>query len=462
MKTQLLTLLLALTAFVTAAQKRPNILLIYVDDLGYGDLGCYGSETHTPNIDQLAADGVRFTDYLSSCSVCSPSRVSALTGRYPTRTGIWNVGVGLPLSEITIAEVLSPLGYSSHAIGKWHLGHLPQFGPTKQGFDTHSGVSHNFPNNITDKRMWYENGKKTHEVSFQEVHQLVTDRTINVMEESVAEDRPFFIYLAHYLVHGPWAPNKEFCTPEEWATVEKHQGYVNPTALPPMVRELDHHIGLVMQSLEKLGIKDKTMVIFASDNGPWLPAGTAAPYISGKYSTNEGGFRVPGMISWPGTIPAGIVSDEMASGLDLLPTIAAATGATLPDDRTIDGLNLLPYLMGEVAESPRNNMSYYNGKKLEAYREGDWKVHFPRRSEKHSLGTDTVWWQRAARDGYIHDLETHLLHNVKEDPKEAHDLSETQPEILQRLLTAAEKVREDLGDYNRTGRGEPSPQTPSQ
>ncbi|MEP5506928.1 MAG: sulfatase-like hydrolase/transferase, partial [Luteolibacter sp.] len=349
----------------------PNVLLIYVDDMGYGDLGCYGSETLTPNIDELATEGIRFTNYLSASSVCSPSRGAVLTGRYPQRNGLpvcpngngkdpeWDEHVGLPLGEITIAELLKPKGYATAAFGKWHLGEPAPYGPLKQGFDEYEGTLYNFP--VGKPSVWLHGEEPQDKIMFNQAHQRLTDATVGFMKRQQAEGKPFFIYLAHYLVHGPWSPNKEFCTSEEWATVVKKKGAMNPNALPAMVRELDHHVGLVLDQLKELGLDKDTIVIFASDNGPWLPAGSAEPFSEGKYSTKEGGQRVPAIIRWPDHIPAGQVSDEMVSSLDLLPTIASATGTSLPEDRKYDGFDLMPLLSGSIEESPRKEFLYYNG-----------------------------------------------------------------------------------------------------
>lgn len=430
---------------------QPNILLIYVDDLGYGDLGCYGSETKTPNIDKLAGEGVRFTDYLSACSVCAPSRAAVLTGRYPQRAGLpvcpnvkdvpWNDYVGLPLSEITMAELLKDQGYATAAFGKWHLGKLDLFGPLKQGFDKYVGTPWNFP--VGKANEWYHDDEPQGEIRFAEAHQKLTDATIGFIKEQQVADKPFFIYLAHYLVHGPWSPNKEFCTDAEWASYQKIKGKMNPMVLPAMVRELDYHIGLVMDSLRELGLEKDTLVVFAADNGPWLPAGSAKPLSGGKYLTMEGGQRVPAMICWPGHISAGQVSDEMVSALDLLPTIADVTGVSLPTDRKIDGFNLMPLLTGETAASPRQEFVYYNGLTLEAVRRGPWKLHLPRKV------ANLVYW--AKKKGDYKNLNHFVLNNLSVDVAEKNDLATANPEKVQVLKTMAEETRKELGDWNQDG-----------
>ena len=452
----LATIVLAATVCAQSSTDKPNILLIYVDDMGFGDLGCYGSETgsetKTPNMDRLATDGIRFTNFLTAANVCSPSRAAMLTGRYPTRCGLpvcpngkrklWNEHVGLPQDEITIAEMLQAKGYATAAFGKWHLGEADLYGPMKHGFEHYRGALYNFP--VGKSNVWLHNEQPQDKIRFAQAHQRLTDGTIEFMQQQQSDGKPFFIYLAHYLVHGPWSPNKEFCTDEEWASVKKKKGAMNPTALPAMVRELDHHIGLVMQSLKDLGIEKKTMVVFASDNGPWLPAGSAGPFTAGKYTTMEGGHRVPAFVRWPDHIKAGQVSDELVSSLDILPTIASATGAALPTDRKYDGFDLLPLMQGETEQSPRKEFVYYNGLRLEAVRQGNWKLHLPRE------GSSSVYWQKTAKGGYF-DLDHCVLNQLSDDPAEQKDLASANSEETSTLEVLAEQTRSELGDWNQEG-----------
>ncbi len=437
----------------------PIIILILADDLGYGDLGCYGAtNVQTPNIDTMGDEGIRFTNYLSASSVCAPSRAALLTGRYPARCGLpvcpngnerypdWNQHVGLPLSEITIAEMLQPLGYATAAFGKWHLGELEPYGPRKQGFDEYVGSLYNFP--VGKPNVWLHNEEPQGKIMFREALQRLTDATLTFMQQQQADKKPFFIYLAHYLVHGPWSPNKEFCTPEQWASYQKKKGKMNPTVLPAMVRELDHHVGLVLETIKALDIEKETLIIFASDNGPWLPAGSAKPLSGGKYLTIEGGHRVPAMMRWPGHIPAGQVSDEMVSALDIMPTISAISGAGLPTDRKYDGLNLIPLLSGATADSPRQDFAYYNGLTLEAVRRGPWKLHLPRQAE------NLVYW--AKKKGDYRNLEHRVLNDLSKDIAEKKDLSKDHPEQTEALEKMAEQMRQELGDWNRDGDDRPA------
>jgi len=442
--------------------ERPNILLIYVDDLGYNDLACYGAKDpgiRTPNIDRLAADGVRLTNYLSACNVCAPSRAAVLTGRYPQRNGMpvcsndrtewpdWYNHVGLPPSEITIAELLKPLGYATAAFGKWHLGAPGKFAPWNQGFDEYVGSTHNFP--VGKPRVWLHNDQSQGEIMYRQAHRKLTEATIAFMKKQQAARKPFFIYLAHYLVHGPWSPNKEFCTDEEWESVQRLKGGMNPLALPAMVRELDHHVGLVLASTRELGIEKETLVIFAADNGPWLPAGSAYPLAGAKYTTMEGGHRVPAMIRWPGHIPAGRVSNQLVSALDVLPTIAAAVATPLPDDRKYDGYDLMPMLSGETDESPRSEFAYYNGLTLEAVRKDQWKLHLPR---KH---VNRVYWANSRFDPYK-DLDRFVLNNLADDIAEKIDLANLRAHKTAELKELAKSVRHELGDWNMDGTSRPT------
>jgi len=438
--------------------KQPNFIIIYADDLGYNDLRCYGARDaaiETPNIDRMAAEGIRFTDWFSACNVCAPSRASLLTGRYPSRCGMpvcandsgrfqgWSQNIGLQQSETTIAELLRPLGYATAWYGKSHLGHGQKFLPRRHGFDEYYGSLYNFP--VGGGREILEGDEVVErDVRFEQIHQRLTDRTVAFMKKSSRQGRPFFIYLAHYLVHGPWVPNRRFATDEQWASYRNLKGRMNPKVYPAMVRELDWHVGEVLKALKEHALDDNTFVVFISDNGPWLPAGSARPLRGSKYNTFEGGHRVPAIARFPGRIPPEQVCDKLCSTMDILPTIAALAGAALPTDRVIDGLNIWPVMQGKADAKAHDVLYYYNGVTLEVVREGKWKLHLPR--EQHMR----VYWSRG-RLGGLKSLKKPVLFDLARDVGETKDVAKKYPQVVKRLLARAEQARAELGDWNRVG-----------
>lgn len=440
---------------------KPNFIVIFVDDLGFNDLGCYAAKNpaiETPHLDRMAAEGIRFTDWLSACSVCAPSRAALLTGRYPQRCGLpicpnpnmrddFRRNVGLQASEITIASLLRPLGYATAMYGKSHLGFEPRFYPLRLGFDEYYGSLGNFP--VGGSCPVLEGDEVVEpKVRYQEIHQRLTDRTIGFMERSKAAGKPFFIYLAHYLVHGPWEPNRRFATDEEWAASQRAGGSKQDGghgAYPAMVRELDWHVGEVLAALKRLDLDDDTFVIFISDNGPWLPAGSAWPLRGSKYNTFEGGQRVPAIARWPGRIAPGQVCDKLCSTLDVFPTIAALAGAKLPADRVIDGLNLWPVMAGDPHAEAHDVLYYYNGITLEGVRQGKWKLHLPRQPQMR------VYWAKG-RLGGLAALDEPVLYDLAEEIGEQTDVARQHPEVVSRLLELAGEARSELGDWNRPGR----------
>lgn len=443
--------------------KLPNFLLIFVDDMGYNDLGCYGARDKaikTPNIDRMAAEGIKFKDWFSVCNVCAPSRAGLLTGRYPNRCGMpvcpsgdafgedFRKNIGLQQSEVTIPEMLNPLGYKTAMYGKSHLGDDPKFYPLRHGFDEYYGSLTNFPIGGTCPVL---EGDTIAEpaVRYPDIHKKLTQHTINFMKESQQAGKPFFIYLAHYLCHGPCDPNREFATDEEWEIyqnqpVKGHLKDGGDKLYPALVRELDWHVGEVLKAIDELNIDENTLVIFISDNGPWLPAGSPWPLRGSKYNTFEGGHRVPSIARWPSKIPAGQISDALCSTMDYLPTIANLAGARLPGDRKIDGINIWPVLQGDKKAQGHNILYFYNGITLEAVREGKWKLHLPRQKQ------NRVYWSKG-KIGGLQNLEKPILFNLKDDIEEKIDVSDQYPEVVERLLHLAEKAREELGDWNRKG-----------
>jgi arylsulfatase A len=384
-----LLLALLLAASLRAA---PNVVIIYADDLGYGDLGVYGHPTiRTPNLDRMADEGSRWTSFYSAAPVCTPSRAALLTGRHPLRSGTMSPRPrvfaerslkGLPGQEITIAEMLKDKGYSTAMIGKWHLGHMPGFLPTRQGFDEYFGlVSSNDHNKTYDPSLGREpafsgpsdkwdvplmDGEDVVEKPAQQetLTQRYTARALDFIERH--HDQPFFLYFAHTFPHTPLFRSDGFAGRSE-------RGIYGD-----VVEELDWSVGRILDLLWEKGLAENTLVVFASDNGPWLPfrdhGGSAGSLREGKGSTWEGGMRVPGIFWQPGTVKRGVVRGIGAT-LDILPTVASMTGAQPPADRPLDGMDLSPALLrGEP--SPRREMLYYRAGELFAFREGPYKIHF--------------------------------------------------------------------------------------
>ncbi len=442
--------------------EHPNIVIIFADDLGYGDLGCFGAKDppiQTPNIDRMAEEGIKFTNFISACNTSAPSRAALLTGRYPNRCGLpigmnphrggenVHANIGLQQSEITIAEILKPLGYKTAMFGKSHLGVDMKFYPLRHGFDEYYGSLFNFPVGGTCPVLEGDSVIQP-EMRYQDIHRKLTERTIDFMKRSMEEDKPFFIYLSHYLVHGPWDINREFATDEEWDIYQNQpiRGQLQHGGrklYPAMVRELDWNVGEVVKAIKELGLDENTLVLFTSDNGP--DAGTAGPLRGSKYNTFEGGHRVPSIAWWPEKIPAGQVSDALCSTMDYFPTIAHLAGAGLPKDRKIDGVNIWPIMKGDENAKAHEILYYYNGTMLEAVREGNWKLHLPRQLE------NKVYWSKG-RFGGFNNLESPVLFNLDRDIEEKRDVANEHPDIVNRLLDIADKAREELGDWNIKGK----------
>lgn len=380
------------------AGAKPNFIVIFTDDQGYGDLGSFGSTTiRTPHLDRLAQEGRRFTSFVSASSVCSPSRAALLTGSYPKRVGM-HQGVLFPTSttglnpaEHTIADHLKQQGYATACFGKWHLGHHPEVLPTANGFDTYFGIPYSNDMNHPDNKgkpksgpdgmdeLWADPAStltkwKTPLLENEKIVELpvdqrtitrrCTDRGVAFIKEN--QTRPFFLYLPYSMPHIP------LYVPDDVRDPDPKRAYINT------IEHIDTEVGRIFDTLRELDLAKNTYVIFTTDNGPWLPfkhhGGSAGPLRDGKMSTFEGGHRVPCIMWAPGRIPAGTVSNALASTIDLLPTIAALTGAPLPVGRAIDGVDISPLLTSDV-RSPRRDFLYYsrNGR-LEGIREGDWKL----------------------------------------------------------------------------------------
>lgn len=424
---------------------RPNIIVIFTDDMGYGDIGCFGHPTiATPNLDRMAAQGQKWTQFYVPESVCTPSRAGLLTGRYPVRSGMAsdkrrvlfpNSGGGMPASEITIPELLKTTGYATHAIGKWHLGHLPQFLPTEHGFDTYFGIPYSndmdrvptAPRNALNRddpdfKWWNVPLIRNKEVIEQPADQNTitrryTDEAIKVIREK--KEKPFFIYLAHNLPHVPL-----FASPEMRG--KSQRGFYGD-----VIQEIDHEVGRILNTLAEAKLDQQTLVIFTSDNGPWLPfgiyGGSAGLLQEGKGTTWEGGHRVPTIFHWPGTIKPAVITG-IGSTLDLLPTFATLAGGKAPGDRKIDGHDLSTVIQ-QGKPSPRESMIYYRGESVYAARLGAWKAHF---IQQGSYGSEPK-----ARV----TLTTAKLYNLDIDPGEKHDLATQHPEKITEIQKMVEAHR---------------------
>jgi len=422
---------------------RPNIVLILADDLGYGDLGCYGHPTiRTPHLDQMAREGMRFTQFYSAAEVCTPSRAALLTGRLPPRSGMCsnqrrvafpNTTGGLPDGELTIPELLKTKGYATACFGKWHLGHLPAYSPLAHGFDEFFGVPYSNDMDrvaaapmgravFLDPKIEYWNVPLLRNTDI--IERPADQRTLTrrYADEAVRfiqahKDQPFFLYLPHTMPHVPLFASDE-------ARGKSARGLYGD-----VVEELDANVGRILQTLRNEKLAERTLVFFTSDNGPWLTqgeqGGSAGLLRDGKGSTWEGGMREPAIAWRPGVIPAGTISHELASTLDFLPTFAAQAGADLPADRPLDGYDLTPTLAG--GKSPRQEMFYYRGFELMAVRSGPWKAH---------LQTQTGYGEPQPK---LHDPP--LLFNLLTDPGETFNVASKHPEILAQLQSLLDKHR---------------------
>ncbi|HLK50081.1 MAG TPA: sulfatase [Bryobacteraceae bacterium] len=409
--------LLAAAQGRAAAPQPPNFVLILCDDLGYGDLHCYGSQIPTPNIDQMAREGVRFEQFYSTSNVCSPSRASLLTGRYAPRVGVPDViasdaPIGLAKDETTIAEMLRPVGYRSMCVGKWHLGRHPQYLPTNRGFDEYYGIP--YSNDMAPSVLLRDQSVIESPVQLNTLTQRYTQQAVNFIQR--AQGSPFFLFLSHTFPHIPLAASAAF------------NGKSGMGLYADVVEELDWSVGRVLQSLKDNGVDNNTMVILTSDNGPWYQ-GSAGRLRGRKGSSYEGGVREPFIARWPGQIPPGAlrargprVSRVMASTLDILPTLARLSNATLPA-KPLDGLDIWPVLAGQPMTAQRDVFLYFDSWNLQCARMGPWKLHVARYD-------DFAWSPDPAGGRHNLPLMHPELYNLENDPDESYDVAAQNPQIV--------------------------------
>ena len=462
-KTGILCIILfifAVTGFWNCRQieAKPNIVLIFIDDEGYADVGCFGAKGYkTPNLDQMAAEGMRFTSFYASQAVCSASRASLMTGCYAERVSIRgalnpSATVGLNPDEITIAEMLKANGYATGIYGKWHLGHHKQFLPLQQGFDEYLGLPYSndmWPVGYDGKPL--EGGRRSvypilpligDNEKVDEIRTLedmatlttrYTERAVRFIEKN--KERPFFLYLPHTMVHVPLGVSSKF------------KGMSEKGMFGDVMMEVDWSVGEILKTLRKYNLEDNTLIIYTSDNGPWLNfgnhAGSAYPLREGKGTAWEGGVRVPCIMRWPKHIPVGSVCEKLASTIDVLPTLAAITGSNLPE-KPIDGVNILPLMEGDRTANPRNQFFYYYTEELRAVRQGNWKLILPHTSRSYR-GVEP------GHDGYPGPYASltvgYELYDLKNDVSETKNVLDQHPEVVKELKALAAKEREILGDH---------------
>jgi arylsulfatase A-like enzyme len=440
--------LLVTVPVAVRAEKLPNLVIILADDLGYGDLGCYGHPSiRTPNLDRMASQGMRFTDFYVAACVCTPSRAALLTGRLPIRSGMSgdmqhrvqtkNSPGGLPPEEITIARALKSKGYATQAIGKWHLGQYPQNMPTSHGFDGFYGLRwsndmepakgnpKDASSRLDQKLEWWNCNLMRNDQIIEKNTDLST-LTKRYTEEAIRfiqqnRKKPFFLYFAHTYPHVPLFASKAF-------------QQKSPRGLyGDVVEELDWSVGQVLDTLRKQGLADNTLVFFTSDNGPWLvkdlAGGSAGPLKDGKGSTWEGGMREPGIAWWPGRIKPGVINQQMACSMDLFNTCLTLATVPIPSDRIIDGVDMSPMLLGK-GPGRHNLMIYYNGDELYAVRKGPYKAHF-------------ITYSGYSKDApQKHDPP--LLFDLPNDPGERFDVAADHPEVIADIQREVEKYRAAL------------------
>jgi arylsulfatase A len=464
----LLPATLRVSAADAPAAATPNIVIIYIDDMGYADIGPFFGKGEnkgytTPNLDRMAAEGTKFTSFYSAQAVCSASRAAFMTGCYSNRIGVTgalmpHAKVGLSKDETTVAEICKTSGYSTACFGKWHMGDAREFLPLQHGFDEFFGLP--YSNDMTP--VGQPHGVPNHGKNYAALPLISGNTVVNPSVDDAAQDqlttwytqhavdfihrhkdKPFFLYVPHSMVHVPLHVSDKF------------RGKTARGLFGDVVEELDWSVGEILAALKKNGIAEKTLVIFCSDNGPWLRfgnhAGSAAPLREGKGTSWDGGVREPTLMRWPGHIPADRTCDAPLMTIDLLPTVAKLTGAKLPE-RKIDGLDISEVITGKTDQSPHAALAFYYGANaLEAVRAGKWKLEFPRRyatldgKPGGSDGKAPEYVSRKITKAELYDLNT--------DPGEKHDVAAQNPAVMAQMQAHAEVFRADLGDdlTNRKG-----------
>jgi arylsulfatase len=445
----------------------PNIVVLFADDLGYGDVGCFGAtDIRTPHIDRMASEGTRLTSFYVAQPVCTASRASLMSGCYANRVSLFGAlnhqsNVGIAASELLLPEICKSKGYATAIFGKWHLGHREPFLPTRHGFDEFLGLPYSNDNGPlhpivrTIPPLPLIDGERTseHDPDQSQFTRRFTERAVAFIERN--KDRPFFLYVPHVMPHVPIFASDAF------------RGKSKRGLYGDVVEELDWSVGEILATLKKHGLDENTLVLFCSDNGPFLSygnhAGSSGPLREGKLTTFEGGVRVPCVVRWPGRIPAGRTTDELVSTLDLVPTIAKLLEVDLPTHK-IDGMDVCSFLSGETETSPRKSFYYYAGDELQAVRHGPWKLHLaheyltsaqpPGKDGKPAnfanLKPESMQMSGlrgiASRHGYLVRKIDQSLFNLEEDVGETTNLADKHPEIVRQLLELADAARADLGD----------------
>jgi arylsulfatase A len=440
--------------------KLPNFVLIFLDDVGYADIEPFGAEGYeTPNLNRMAAEGIRFTDFYAAAASCTPSRAALMTGCYPQRVGLpYVIGpaskIGISDKETTIAGMLKPLGYATTCYGKWHLGDDPKFLPTHHGFDEYFGLP--YSNDMWPKHPTSDSYPDLPLIEGQRVVEYNPDQTqlttwytehaVRFIEKN--RDKPFLLYVPHSMAHVPLFVSDKF------------KGKSKRGLFGDVMMEIDWSVGQILKTLKDNDLDENTLVFFCSDNGPWLSygdhAGSAKPLREGKGTTFDGGQREPTLMRWPGKIPAGKVCTEPATTMDMLPTIAKLTGAELPEHK-IDGKDIWPLMTGQPgAKSPHEALFYYNGWNLQAVRGGKWKLHFPHQyrtlaGRKGGTGGQPASYEQGKIEQALFDLEN--------DIGEQHNVAGQHHDVVEHLKALADAMREDLGDSANkiTGKGRREP-----